>query len=131
MTRGRPGACEAPCVPQRRDARLSALRLGDFRLRVRASVSGIASGDACSELLAARVIVPGGRFPRLPRLRLQSRSRETPSLAPPSRLSPETPLIERGCMLLSWSLYVVNISLRTVVDGTTFLAVASAFPRCS
>ena len=72
VSRGRPGACEAPCVPQRRDARLSALHLGDFRPRVRASVSGIASGDACSELLAARVIVPGGRFPRLPSLRLQA-----------------------------------------------------------
>ena len=37
-----------------------------------------------------------------------SRSRGTPSLAPPSGLSPETPLIERGWMLLPWSRYVVN-----------------------
>src|SRR6266849_8222981 len=115
MTRGRPGACEAPCVPQRRDARLSALRLGDFRLRVRASVSGIASGDACSELLAARVVVPGGRFPRLPRLSVTSRSRGTPSLAPPSGLSPETPLIERGWRFISLLRYVVNRYIRTVV----------------
>jgi hypothetical protein len=37
-----------------------------------------------SELLAARVIVPGGRFPCLPRLTVTSRSRETPRPAPPS-----------------------------------------------
>src|SRR6266852_9056206 len=132
-----PGACEAPCVPQRRDARLSALHLGDFRLRVRASVSGIASGDACSELLAARVVVPGGRFPRLPRLSVTSRSRGTPSLAPPSGLSPETPLIERGWMLLPQLRYVVNRNIRIVVAITAreqagFAARADAnSPECA
>src|SRR5439155_23046396 len=40
-----PGACEAPCVPCARDARLSALHRGDFGLRSRASLTGLASGS--------------------------------------------------------------------------------------
>ena len=41
--RSTPGACEAPCVPCARDARLSALHRGDFWLRSRASLTGLAS----------------------------------------------------------------------------------------
>ena len=40
-----PGACEAPCVPCARDARLSALHRGDFGLRSRTSLTGLASGS--------------------------------------------------------------------------------------
>src|SRR5712691_4706120 len=104
-----PGACEAPCVPQRRDARLSALRLGDFRLRVRASVSGIASGDACSELLAARVVVPGGRFPRLPRLRLQAAAAGRQSSLRLQDCLRRRPSMSEDANLLAWPRIVVNL----------------------
>ena len=60
--RSTPGACEAPCVPCARDARLSALHRGDFGLRSRASFSGICSGSAPR----SQVLVPGGRGPGPP-----------------------------------------------------------------
>ena len=52
--------------------------------------------STCSELLAARVVVPGGRFPNLPRLAVTSRSRGTPRLAPPSGSSLENAPHEPG-----------------------------------
>jgi hypothetical protein len=73
---GRAG--EARRAPCHRCTRLLALCLGDFRLRVGASGPGISSGRACSELLAARVLVPGGRVPCLPSAAVTSRGRRTP-----------------------------------------------------
>jgi hypothetical protein len=77
--RGRPGACEAPCVPQRRDARLSALRRGDFRPGT-ALPSPALPPDPCSELLAARSSCLAGGVPDLPspRLRAAAAGRHSP-----------------------------------------------------
>ena len=70
--RGR-GACEAPRRPLRSGRRASRRSIrGDFRLRFRVSGPAISCGSTCSELLAARVIVPGERFPSLPRERLRA-----------------------------------------------------------
>ena len=52
-----------------------------FGLRVRASVCGIVLRSACSELLAARVVVPGGRFPCLPNMRLRAAPRDATPLS--------------------------------------------------
>jgi hypothetical protein len=94
--------------PITRDARLSALHRGGFwapgpRFRLRHCLR-----SACSELLAAQVVVPGGRVPCLPNTAVTSRSRGTPHLAPPSGSSPETPLDEQGKSLLHQTRYVVN-----------------------
>ena len=80
-----PGACEAPCVPCARDARLSALHRGDFGLRSRASLTGLASGSVTASSShpgpSARRAGPGAsRGERLPAAR-----RGTPLLAPSSR----------------------------------------------
>ena len=70
------GACEAPRVPCDRDARLSALHPWRFsasgpRFRLRHFLR-----RTCSQLLAARVVVPGERFPSLPRQRLRAAAAE-------------------------------------------------------
>lgn len=56
--------------------------LAVFRYRFRASVPGIASGEACSELLAARVVVPVRAVSGPPEPAVTSRGRRTPNLTP-------------------------------------------------
>jgi hypothetical protein len=95
--RARHRADEARRVPFDRDARPSTLHLGDFRLRVRASASGISSGARATSSswpgLSARRAASAP-----PEMHaVTSRSRGTPNLAPPTGLSPETPLDEQGC----------------------------------
>jgi len=50
----------------------------------------------CSDAPRSQVVVPGGRGPLPPEPAVTSRSRGTPRLAPPTGLSPETPLDEQG-----------------------------------
>ena len=83
--RSTPGACEAPCVPCARDARLSALHRGDFGLRSRASLTGLASGSVTASSShpgpsARRAGFRASRGERLP-----AACRGTPLLAPSSR----------------------------------------------
>ena len=63
---GRPGACEAPAPPCDRGRSPLGAPLWRFSARVRVSGPTISCGSTCSELLAARVVVPGERFPSLP-----------------------------------------------------------------
>jgi len=86
--------------------------LAIFRPRFRASVPGIASGEACSELLAARVVVPGGRFPDLPspRLRAAAAGRQPRSVF--RIVSRTRPLIERDDMLLA------TVSVRSQIKNS-------------
>jgi hypothetical protein len=83
------GACEAPRRPLRSGRRASRrstpwrFSASGPRFRLRHFLR-----STCSELLAARVVVPGERFPSLPSLRYE-RSRGTPHPAPPSGLPPD------------------------------------------
>jgi hypothetical protein len=94
--RARPGACEAPCVPQRRDARLSALHRGGFRLPVPRFRLRHCLRRTCSEAPrgTGRIAWRAESVP--PEIAVTSRSRGTPHLAPPTGPSPETPFDERG-----------------------------------
>ena len=58
-------ACEARRVPQRRDARLSALHRGDFGSGA-ALPSPAFPPDPCSDAPRSQVVVPGGRGPGPP-----------------------------------------------------------------
>src|SRR5438093_7561292 len=60
-----PGACEAPCVPCARDARLSALHRGDFGPGA-ALPSPDLRPDRSQRAPRTRVLVPGGRGPGPP-----------------------------------------------------------------
>jgi hypothetical protein len=87
----RPGACEAPCVPQRRDARLSALHRGGFWPGSRASVCGISSATrAASSSQPSRSAWRAGS--RTSRGAVTSHSRRTPHLSPLSGSSLENAL---------------------------------------
>ena len=76
--------CGVPCVPCDRDARLSALHRGDFGPGAALPSPALPPENAFSELLAAQVIVPGGRGPVPSEPAVTSRRRGTPLPAPPS-----------------------------------------------
>ena len=80
-----PGACEAPCVPCARDARLSALHRGDFGLRSRASLTGLASGSVTASSSRAGPSARRAGFRASRGERLPAACRGTPLLAPSSR----------------------------------------------
>jgi len=88
-------AVEAWGVPCDRDARLSALHRGDFGPGAALPSPALPPENAFSELLAAQVIVPGGRGPEPSEPAVTSR-RGTPLPAPLQGPSRETPVTRAG-----------------------------------
>ena len=77
------GTCEAPRRPLRSGRRASRRSFpGDFGPRVRRFRPRHFLRSACSQLLAARVVVPGERFPKPSGAAVTSRGRRTPRPAP-------------------------------------------------
>src|SRR5262245_37382242 len=119
-----------------RDARLPALHRGGFRLpgprfRLGLPASAFRFGEHPDRLQRApgsQVVVPGGRGPYLPgrRLRAAAAGRHT-SL--PFRMSPETPLKERGCESSTTDAYCSQHKIQ-FVDGKKIAAktLSSSWP---
>ena len=96
--RRRPRSVEAAARPMTRDARLSALHRGDFRLRTHDAVSRQwhRSRSDCPR----QASMPGGRGPDLPTLRFAPQPQDaTPRSAFQDRLR-KTPLHERGWQII-------------------------------
>jgi hypothetical protein len=93
------GACEAPRAPLRSGTRASRR---SFPWRFWASVPRFRLRhflrSTCSQLLAARVVVPGERFPSLPGPRLRAAAAERHNPAPPSGSSLEDAPHRAGSM---------------------------------